>query len=217
MGTSFEEIYALNNIIHTDSRLTSKPDNLVYQLFYQYLRFAISMFEDDCYHDLNTLTPFSQSENTFVGNGTSGNFVLDVAIPTGADVYISVDDVSDGYSYVYTSSTKTVAITPIPINLSDVYIAWYIKGEFTDTLTFQEIDILASGMLIPYQQEHLNTHSLLQQSISTGDYKKTSQAEHIKQLRDLVNDQLKVTESKINRYSFKKDPDNLLGLGGGLT
>ncbi|MDD3267492.1 MAG: hypothetical protein PHC75_09985 [Burkholderiales bacterium] len=217
MGTSFEEIYALNNIIHTDSRLTSKPTNLVYQLFYQYLCFAISMFESDCYHDLSALTPFSQSENIYTGSGTSGDFILTDEISSGANVYISVDDVSEGYSYTYTSSTKTVTITPTPILGSEVYIVPYIIGSFTDTLTFQEIDILASGMLIPYQQEHVNTHSLLQQSISTGDYKKTSQAEHIKQLRDLLDDQLAITESKINKYSFKKNPDSMLGLGGGLT
>ena len=195
----------------------NKPYNLVYQLYYKYLCFAISMFESDCYHNLNDIIPFSQSENTFIGDGINGSFIIEDALPSGANFYISVDNISSGYSYTYEEVTKTVTITPVPNNLSDVYIVWYIIGSFSDTLTIQEMDILSSGMLIPWQQEQLNRNNLLQQAVYSSDFKMNSQAEHIKQLNVSIDNQYwKNVKSKINEYSFKYNP-NLNGLGGGLT
>lgn len=217
MGTLFEDIYALNQIIKSDGRINAKPLNLIYQLYFQYLSFAISYFSDDCYKDLDNIIPFSMREYEFTGNGVDNKFILDTAPPTDCKFYISVDLDSD-YTYFYDDETLEITITPTPPNLGGIYIAGYIIGEFIETLNMKEKIILAEGMCVPWLEEKRNKEELLSQSISTNDYKRTSQAEHIHQLNiSLDNQYWKNVKSMINEYTFKQEPNSLLGLGGGLT
>jgi hypothetical protein len=217
MSTPFVDIYSLNDVIKTDSRLMNKPTNLRYQLYYKYLLFAISYFNDDCYKDIDTHTPFSQKEYSFVGNGVINSFVLDEAPPENCLFYISVNNSSNGYLYSYNEETLTMNITPTPPNSSDIYVAGYIIGEFSANLNIKEKMILVEGMCVPWYEEFKNRNNLLQQAVYGSDFKRTSQAEHIKQLSiSTDNHYWKNVKAKINEYTWKSNPDNLLGLGGGL-
>jgi len=217
MGTKFIDIYALNSVIKSDGRLNAKPLNLIYQLYFQYLSFAISYFSDDCYKNLDNIIEFSMKEYEFTGDGINNKFVLDTAPPTDCEFYISVN-LDSAYTYSYNKDTLEITITPTPSNLGEIYVAGYIIGEFTDTLNMKEKIILVEGMCVPWLEEKRNKEELLSQSVSTSDYKKTSQAEHIHQLNISVDNQYwKNVKSMINEYTFKQDPNSLLGLGGGLT
>lgn len=215
MATSFIDIYSFNSIIKSDNRINIQPLNLIYQLYYKYLCFAISYFADDCYKNLNDIIEFQQQEYEFTGDGVNNKFVLDTKPPTNCDFYISVNSSID-YTYSYNSTTLEMTISPTPASSTDIYIAGYIIGKFNNTLNIKEKIILAKAMNIPWLEEKRNKEELLRQSILTNDYKRSSQAEHIHQLNLSIEQSWKDVKSLINDYSFKQNPNNLLGLGGDL-
>ena len=203
-------------MIKSDGRLNAKPLNLIYQLYYQYLSFAISYFNDDCYKNLDNIIEFDQKEYVFIGDGIKNKFVLDTAPPIDCEFYISTDLSSD-YSYSYNKDTLEITITPTPPT-GEVYIAGYIIGEFIEILNMKEKIILVEGMNVPYLEEKRNKEELLTQSVYSGDFRRTSQAEHIHQINISIDNQYwKNVKTLINEYSYKQDPKGLLGLGGGLT
>lgn len=217
ISTQFTNIYDLNEVIKLDSRLQNKPINLIYELYYKYLTFAISYFVDDCYKNLNNLTPFSQIEYEFTGDGVNNQFILDTAPPSNTNFYIDINGNIDGITYSYDVSNLKITVNPIPPLSSTINIASYIIGEFVEDLNMKEKAILAEGMNVPYLEEKRNREELLHQSVYGSDFKMYSQGEHIHQLNNSIDNQYwRTVKTMINDYSFKQNPNGLFGLGGGI-
>ena len=215
--TSFIEIYNMNEIIKTDTRLVGKPKNLIYQLYFQYLQTAIGYFKSDCYQDIIDITPFSQIEYGFTGNGTTKIFTLDSQPPIGSLFYVSLDNM-ETIKYSYDSILNQITFIDAPLSQSDIYIGAYIIGQFNSAnLNFSEKDILCQGMIVPWLQQQRNSDQLLHQMVFGTDFKIYSQGAHIEQLNNTLDSQyLKFVMSRINMYSWKENPNGLMGLGGGL-
>lgn len=60
------------------------------------------------------------------------------------------------------------------------------NGAFEDTLTPEEIDILAELMLLEWFNRQLSTTRLTQMKYSTSDFKMTSQAAHMQRLNAII-------------------------------
>lgn len=221
MGTFFKEIYNLNAVIKNDARLNGKPINQKYALYYEYLKHSMSYFEYDCYKSLEYI-PFTQEEYYFIGNGTDNQFLLSPSPPSNSLFYVGVRENSDNsydtnFSVTFDSITNILTISPTPMLNYEVYVSAYIIGEFVEKLNNKECSILAQGMLVPYDQEQLQKQALLNQRVYGGSYKQYSQAEHIKQVKDVTENQYyKIVKAMINEYTYKQNPNKLLGLGGGL-
>ena len=216
MGTQFSEIYEMNETIKLDTRLFGKPDNLLYSLKFKWLKYAISMFDNDCYQDINTFTPFSQVEYEFVADGINNVYTLNPTPIGNSNFYISVDD-SSGYAYTFNSINNQLTITPIPPSNSPIYISAYIIGSFPIDLTIREQNILAEGMLVPWLEQQKNRNDLLNQMVYSGDMKIYSQANHISEVDKVADNQYyKKVKSMINEYSYRRNPNGVKGLGGGL-
>jgi len=67
--------------------------------------------------------------------------------------------------------------------------------QYNQTLTDEEIEILANLMVIEWLRPKINSIELLKQSMSTKDFRIYSQANHLKELQQLKKD----TESETNR------------------
>lgn len=214
MGTNFTDIYDINEILKLDTRLLGKPDNIVYSWKYKWLKYAISIFENDCYKDLSKITPFSQIEYEFISDGIKNEYILTPIPITDSSFYVSVDN-SDDYSYTYNKTTNTLTISPIPILNSNIYISAYIIGSFDESLNFQEQTILSEAMIIPYLEQERNRSELLNMMVYSGDAKIYSQANHLDTLNNIVDNQYyKRVRMMITDYSYKQNPNNSKGLSG---
>lgn len=219
--TKFEEIYELNEIMKNDGRLIGKPSNQIYSLQYKYLKYAISLFESDCYKDLNKMTPFFQQEYYFISDGIDNEYLLSPVSPNNCNFYVGYRvDENVNYmqiiDYAYDSDTHVLTINETIPNSAEVYVSGYIIGSFEEDLNIKEQEILAEGMLVPYLKEQVNKQSLLNQMVYGDKTNRPSQANHIKEVKDVSTTQLELVESMINKYTIKYTTDNLLGLGGGL-
>ena len=213
MATSFDTIYGLNSAITTNSRIQNLSTNLYYYNLFQYLCYAIAGFRKYCYNDLDLRTDFSQEIYEFTGDGATGEFTLSPDPPTGASFYVAVDDV-ETTGYTYDTDTKVLTITSVPALSSDVYIAGYVIGTFTETLNIDEQRILAEGMIIPFLESNIYMTKQLNQMIYGTPIGLHSQANHNK-----VN--LSIKETAYNRlermmidYAFTNDSDDLADLVG---
>ncbi len=76
---------------------------------------------------------------------------------------------------------------------------------FSDSLTSEEIEILSILMCVEYLTPRLLTDDLLKQSMSTKDYNIHSQANHIRQVRELRDDYKKEANNLMILYTFRPE------------
>lgn len=226
MGTQFTEIYQRNELLKNDNRLQGKTTNNIYNLYFQYLEFAIGFFQADCYKDLTQYTEFQQQEYYYTTNGTDNIFNLSPAPPSLCLFYVGKSANNDGNyteitsnNYTYDSVAQTITISGGVLAANQtVYISGYIIGEFEETLSLIEKMILSEAMLIPWDQEQLHKNSLLNQIVYGGSQNMYAQSAHIQQVNNVVTSQYEdVVKSMISDYTYKYSPDKLKQLGGQLT
>ena len=81
-------------------------------------------------------------------------------------------------------------------------IADYDMDCFNRTLDELEIEILAYGMVVSWLTPKINNIELLKQSLSSKDFNFYSQANHLKELKDLKVDAEKDFQYWIGRYTL---------------
>jgi hypothetical protein len=77
--------------------------------------------------------------------------------------------------------------------------------QFNSTLTDEEIEILTTLMIPEWLKPRINTTENLKQHMSTKDFQMFSQANHLKELKDLKKDSVKEAQQLMSRYSYSKD------------
>ena len=216
--TSFNDIYCLNATIMNDNRVKRLTTDRVYQLLGLYLAYSIAFFNKWCYKDLTQLTGFDRTEYTFVGDGSTTDFVLSPTPPTGSSFYVGVAGAEEE-NYTYTEGTSTVSFTIAPPKGEPIYIAAYTIGSFDETLSDEEKVILAQGMVIPFIDYEINKTKALEQVSFPRDFNAFSQANHNKV--NLAIDDTRVYNliHAINEYTYGSfdDNDDLSGLAGDST
>lgn len=86
---------------------------------------------------------------------------------------------------------------------------------FTETLTNDEIQIIALLMVSEWIKRQVNNINLIKQFLSSKDFKMTSQAEHLKNLLLLKNEIEDEIEKKKTKYSYiTNNTANYSGLAG---
>lgn len=114
-------------------------------------------------------TPFSEVYSRMLGKISDYSFLQ-----------LTQDEVEDTlYPYLKTSCVKFKKCLK---NLSDRDANAKL---FSDDLTDEESEILAALMIVEYLSPKIVTSDLLQQSLSSKDYKIYSQANHIKEIKEL--------------------------------
>jgi hypothetical protein len=127
--------------------------------------------------------------------------------PIDSLFYITVnDDITTNYSY--DSDTKIITISELDTEItSNIVIYAYRNGIFNQTLTLIEKDILVDWMGVIYLKDKIKTQKLYNQSIygkSEGQY---SQANHLKELQSIYNDNKKSIITKTIEYTYRNAPD----------
>jgi len=94
-------------------------------------------------------------------------------------------------------------------------------GAWEDTLTHEEIDILAELMLVEWFNRQLAVTRIVQMKYSTSDFKMTSQAAHMQRLLALIKEKERETSNQQFMYKRRTINDdgyvvaNYEGLSGG--
>lgn len=83
--------------------------------------------------------------------------------------------------------------------------------QYNQTLTDEEIEILANLMVLEWLKPQINSIELLKQSMSTKDYKLTSQAEHLLRLNNLKSSTIAEVDSLIVSYTYSNNSLDDLG------
>jgi hypothetical protein len=90
----------------------------------------------------------------------------------------------------------------------------YAVGSFNDDLNYQEISFIARGMTIPYLEFQLQKQKHLNQIVYGKDYQVKSQSQHIREVREVIDDTEKRLKQDMIMYSYLQSSDKLKGLGG---
>lgn len=85
----------------------------------------------------------------------------------------------------------------------DIKVDWNMET-FNRVLTDEEIDIVASYMLVEWYNPRINTDLAIKQTLSSKDYKLTSQANHIATVKDLRQNALKEARYLAKQYELTK-------------
>jgi len=218
MATTFNEIYCLNSTIMNDNRLKQIAPDRFYQILSYYLQFSRAFFGDWCFRDIDTATEYTREEYTFTGDGSTTDFVLSPAPPTGAVLYVTEQGLETKF-YTYTELTNTISYEIAPPMGHPITIVAYIVGEFAVTLNNKEKMILAEGMVVPFVEYQINRTKSLDQISFTKDMVAFSQANHNKVSLEVDKNRYARLWQMINDYEYGSfaDNDNLSGLAGAST
>ena len=219
MGTNFEEIYCLNSAIEKDLAMARLPIYQYYSLMYKQLLFSITEFIYDCEKKISEFTPYTENEYSFIGDGINPSFNITPSPDIqNTMIYVGIFDEDysvyvEMYDFTYDDINHILTFDNIPEKDSKIVISFYNIGEFVDVLDIEEKVILAEGMNIPYLERFQNNTRSLIQGAFTNSYKYHSQAEQIKQLKELTLTQWRErVDDLIKKYSYRKPNDGLVKL-----
>lgn len=103
------------------------------------------------------------------------------------------------------------AIVKFTFCRKDLYDRDDLLKQFNEDLTGQEIEIIANLMIIDYLMPKLISADLLQQTLNSKDFKLYSQANHIKEIRNLRDMLKNETDRMMMNYNYyKRSLDGLL-------
>lgn len=100
------------------------------------------------------------------------------------------------YDKDFEALTETVDVEGVP---TEQVIS---RGAFEDTLTHEEIDILAELMLLEWFNRQLSSTRITQMKYSTSDFKMTSQAAHMQRLNAIIAS--KRAETNSQQFMYKR-------------
>lgn len=217
--TGFEEIYELSTIIMEDEKVKQAPIYKKYLILYKFLQFAIGHFNTRCFKDLKTIRPFEYKEYNILGDGIETEYQLSEELsPDDMDIYVEIETESGSgvftpmnptdFSFDKVTSTITF-VNPIN-NKFRCNIYTYVIGYFYDDLDVEEKVILAKEMGIPFLESQLKKESLTNQMIYGTGAKMYSQAEHMKQINNILKNERYEIEGLINAYTYESDPELVL-------
>jgi len=151
VATSRVNIYSRAIGKFEDPRITSafntKPIDF-FQIMSGYLDSAIPKFITPVkmLSILSNQTKSSEQTELFDGTGAVDTFVLSTTPPDDSYFYAEVNGIVEEVTYSQGSNSVQFQVNP-PSGIENVLVQWYFAGEFNQTLTDREEDIL-SGLLV---------------------------------------------------------------------
>lgn len=146
------------------SNVTSTPFSYIYDSF-------LSKITDDMYMELTELDTYQLLEELLLSSIQKFEFPR-----------------VDLTEYELVSITDEVKYTGVESGQEEVPAILYEGGSFTNTLTAEEINILATYMVVEWLGQQLASVENIRMKYSGSDFKFTSQANHMQKLLQLKKD-----------------------------
>ncbi len=136
-------------------------------------------------------TPYSVIDNSFL-NKITDDLILTM---TGEEIQCMID------AYRVSASTKFKQCNKLSNRDDDL-------KQYNQTLTDEEIEILANLMVLEWLKPRINSIEVLKPSMSTKDYKAFSNAKHLDSLIKLKKETLAEIDSLIVSYTYSENSLN---------
>ena len=134
-------------------------------------------------------TPYSNIYNYFLAQVTDFGFIT--------DENFTEDDLHEQFHYYLVSST-----TKFKQCKNDLKDRDDTNRQFNEDLTDEEIEILATMMVSAYMKPKIIHSNNLEQKLSDNEFKIYSQANHIKELRQIKKDVDSEVSHLLSSYSL---------------
>lgn len=183
MATSKVEIYtrAINRL--DDPRITSAFDTNpieFFQIMSGYLDNAIPAFitPSIMLSILQDTTNSSGATELFNGTGLTNTFVLSTTPPTGSYFYGEVNGISEDIAYSQGSNSVSFLTNP-PVGTDNVLAQWYYAGQFNQTLTDRQQDILSGLLVQAWSEKEKNFLLDIRRLLQDTDFKLGNESTNI--------------------------------------
>lgn len=217
MPTTFQEIYTqfLSKIEDYELGALSEIDAL--ELLFSFMKSSIVDFKK-CKKDINDFIPFTSNKFNINFNGSDSVSFISNLTMTNSNLVFEVYNgdilLTQGvdYNLVIASSQGIISnISIIKLNneLPDILtVVWAFGGQFKVTLTLEEQEILALGIVVAWLNHKILREQNLKQIIGNTDYKGFSPANLIAKLSALQEQYSQEIKAKRISYSY----NNFTGL-----
>lgn len=139
-------------------------------------------------------TPYDVIDNSFL------NKITDDLLLTMTDEQL--EDLRDGYRV--SASVKFKQCLKLKDRDNEL-------RQYNQTLTDEEVEIMANLMTLEWLKQRINSIELLKQSMSTKDYRMYSQANHLEVLLKLRKETSAEVDKLIVSYTYSQNDLNDLG------
>ena len=193
------------------SNLLKRAREQVYNLLYKNSVIDINKMDD--------VVEFSNNEYDFSYTGITFTTTLNPIPILNSDFYITVDNQETNISdYIYDSTLGQITINNMTNALHSINIISYINGHFNQNLSLIEKGILVDWMGVFFLKDKIKSQRLYNITVYGVDYPEKSQANHLKALESIYNENKHDAEVKTLEYTYRNDPTNLhdLGARGGM-
>lgn len=174
-----------------------------------YLESSVAKFLES-QKDLSNRESIVNTLELFSGDGATASFRLATAPLSGSEYRIIIASAvvtSTGYSY---SATGTVTFDTAPASgVNNISIECSFAGQFNETLNEIEEELISLMMVVEWCSPRIYDADLMQQVMGSKDFQIWSQANHIKEIKDLKKSMQLEIESYIIKYSYQGDISQL--------
>lgn len=183
MSTTFNKIYERAISLLDDPFITASynEDTISYfRVMYNYLKNAIPQYKipDDMQTILASRVEPTGEMESFVGDGTTSNFVLTTTPTTDSYFSFQLDGEYVDGTFDYNTNTGTLSSTPY--TPGTVLVEWYHDGYFNTTLTDEQEFILASLTVACWGEKETNFLLDIRRLLNDGAFSMSSEANSIR-------------------------------------
>lgn len=183
MATSKVEIYtrAINRL--DDPRITSAFDTKpidFFQIMSGYLDNAIPAFITPTImlSILQNTTDSSGVTELFDGTGATNTFTLSTTPPIGSYFYGEISGIESDITYSQGSNSVSFLVNP-PVGTENVLAQWYFPGQFNQSLTDRQQDILSGLLVQAWSEKEKNFLLDIRRLLQDTDFKLGNEATNI--------------------------------------
>ena len=205
MSTSKSEVTnKFLSLINDRDLCANLTDEQITMLLDDYLKDSVYLRFKVCNKDLTDHETYDFHTDAFTADGINKTYILSDYPSTPNSDAISYDATVNGTSvdYTFTESTLTFELDNLPDADDTVEISYSFVGQFNETLSQEEIEILGWGMMIAYFSHILHKHELFKNQITPKDYNSFSSANLLDKLIQINKENKRELKKLVNSYSF---------------
>ncbi|TRZ53913.1 MAG: hypothetical protein D4S01_00465 [Dehalococcoidia bacterium] len=205
MATSKIEVFnRFLNLINDVDICSLLTDQDMTEMLDYFIKRSASVEFKNCKKDLSDATEPVFYRESFIGDGSSVSYIISQypATPNedSISMFAQVDETD--VLYGFTESTKTFVLSATPTLSSSIVLGYDDVGQFNETLSEEEMWILAHGMILSWQSSKLRHTSMIKNRLTSKDFKSFSPANLLEKMLELHKYSYKEMHRLIVNYSF---------------
>ena len=206
MATSKVDIYSRAVKAFDDPRITSAFESNPIEwmeIMSGYLDMAIPLFITPTMMIpiLNDITSSSEQTELFDGTGATDTFILTTIPPTDSYFQGTISNINYDLTYTQITNSVTFLFNP-PIGTDNVATTWYFAGQFNQTLTDRQQNILAKLLVQCWAEKERNFMLDIRRLLNDNDFKMGVEATNVNAKSNWFASTREYCDNEMNKYSW---------------